>query len=97
MRIATSPHPPRYAGHTIDDIARSRSSDPLDAACDDLIADRATFDDPHQYAAGISTVGVNGVVVIDAGEYTGAPALYPPAIYQLNIPPTYLLEKPVSI
>ena len=36
------------------------------------VADRATFDDPHQYAAGISTVIVNGVVVIDAGEHTGA-------------------------
>jgi N-acyl-D-amino-acid deacylase len=36
------------------------------------VADRATFDDPHQYAAGISTVIVNGVVVIDANEHTGA-------------------------
>jgi N-acyl-D-amino-acid deacylase len=36
------------------------------------VADRATYDDPHQYAAGISTVIVNGVVVIDAGEHTGA-------------------------
>jgi N-acyl-D-amino-acid deacylase len=35
------------------------------------IADRATYDDPHQYAAGISTILVNGVVVIDAGEHTG--------------------------
>jgi N-acyl-D-amino-acid deacylase len=35
------------------------------------IADRATYDDPHQYATGISTVIVNGVVVIDAGEHTG--------------------------
>jgi N-acyl-D-amino-acid deacylase len=36
------------------------------------IADQATYDDPHQYAAGISTVIVNGAVVIDAGEHTGA-------------------------
>jgi len=36
------------------------------------VADRATFDDPHQYAAGITTVIVNGVVTIDAGEHTGA-------------------------
>jgi N-acyl-D-amino-acid deacylase len=36
------------------------------------IAERATYDDPHQYAAGISTVLVNGVVVIDGGEHTGA-------------------------
>ncbi|MBI3325483.1 MAG: D-aminoacylase [Nitrospinae bacterium] len=38
----------------------------------EAIADRATYDDPHQYAAGIATVIVNGVVVIDAGEHTGA-------------------------
>jgi N-acyl-D-aspartate/D-glutamate deacylase len=38
----------------------------------ETIVDRATYDDPHQYAAGISTVIVNGVVVIDAGEHTGA-------------------------
>jgi N-acyl-D-amino-acid deacylase len=36
------------------------------------IADRATYDDPHQYAAGVSTVIVNGVFVIDEGEHTGA-------------------------
>jgi len=35
------------------------------------VADRATFDDPHQYAAGIATVIVNGVLVIDQGEHTG--------------------------
>ena len=36
-----------------------------------VIIDRATYADPHQYAVGISTVIVNGVVVIDAGEHTG--------------------------
>ena len=36
------------------------------------IIDNATFDNPHQYATGISTVLVNGQVVIDAGEHTGA-------------------------
>jgi N-acyl-D-amino-acid deacylase len=35
------------------------------------IIDNATFDHPHQYATGISTVLVNGEVVIDAGEHTG--------------------------
>jgi N-acyl-D-amino-acid deacylase len=35
------------------------------------IIDCATYEDPHQYAVGISTVIVNGVVVIDAGEHTG--------------------------
>jgi N-acyl-D-aspartate/D-glutamate deacylase len=36
------------------------------------IAERATYEDPHQYAAGISTVLVNGEVVIDGGDHTGA-------------------------
>ena len=36
------------------------------------IADRATYEDPHQYAEGIAAVIVNGVVVIDGGEHTGA-------------------------
>ena len=36
------------------------------------IADRATYDDPHRYAVGVSTVVVNGEVVIDGGDHTGA-------------------------
>jgi N-acyl-D-aspartate/D-glutamate deacylase len=36
------------------------------------IAERATYDDPHRYAVGVSTVLVNGEVVIDGGEHTGA-------------------------
>ncbi|MGE0725155.1 MAG: amidohydrolase family protein [Alphaproteobacteria bacterium] len=36
------------------------------------IAERATYDDPHQYAAGIETVIVNGTIAIDGGEHTGA-------------------------
>ena len=36
------------------------------------IADRATYDDPHQYAVGVSTVVVNGEVVVDGGDHTGA-------------------------
>jgi N-acyl-D-amino-acid deacylase len=36
------------------------------------IADQATYDDPHRYASGVSTVVVNGEVVIDGGEHTGA-------------------------
>jgi len=38
----------------------------------ETVAERATYDDPHQYPAGISTVIVNGVVVVDGGEHTGA-------------------------
>jgi N-acyl-D-amino-acid deacylase len=36
------------------------------------IADRATYDDPHQYSVGVSTVIVNGDVVLDGGDHTGA-------------------------
>lgn len=36
------------------------------------IADRATFDQPRQYAVGVEHVFVNGVAVIRNGEHTGA-------------------------
>ena len=36
------------------------------------IADRATFEKPHQYAVGMSHVFVNGVQVLKDGEHTGA-------------------------
>ena len=36
------------------------------------VTDVATYDQPHQYASGVSTVIVNGDVVIDGGEHTGA-------------------------
>jgi N-acyl-D-aspartate/D-glutamate deacylase len=38
------------------------------------VADRATFEAPHAYPVGIPFVIVNGEVVIDAGEHTGARA-----------------------
>jgi N-acyl-D-amino-acid deacylase len=38
----------------------------------DTVADRATFEEPHQYADGIEQVFVNGVQVIRDGEHTGA-------------------------
>lgn len=34
------------------------------------IADRATFENPHQFAAGVAWVLVNGVVVVRNGEHT---------------------------
>jgi N-acyl-D-amino-acid deacylase len=36
------------------------------------IADRATFEKPHQYAVGMKHVFVNGVQVLKEGEHTGA-------------------------
>jgi N-acyl-D-aspartate/D-glutamate deacylase len=50
-----------------------------EGACADLtvfdptaVGDHATYDDPHRYAHGIETVIVNGAIVVDAGEHTGA-------------------------
>jgi N-acyl-D-amino-acid deacylase len=34
------------------------------------IGEQATYDDPHQYASGVTTVLVNGTVVIDRGNHT---------------------------
>jgi N-acyl-D-amino-acid deacylase len=38
----------------------------------DTVIDRATFEDPQQYPEGIPYVIVNGVLVLDNGEHTGA-------------------------
>ena len=38
---------------------------------DQVVVDRATFEDPHQYAVGTNTVIVNGVVVVENGIHNG--------------------------
>jgi len=38
----------------------------------EVIVDRATYEDPQQYAVGVAQVLVNGVLVIRDGEHTGA-------------------------
>ena len=38
----------------------------------ETVIDVATYEEPHQYSIGINHVLVNGVVVIDDGEHTGA-------------------------
>lgn len=52
-------------------LARGKKADVVvfDAAA---VEDRATFEDPHRYPAGIVHVIVNGVPVVRNGEHTGA-------------------------
>ena len=38
----------------------------------ETVADRATFEDPHQLSVGVEEVFVNGVQVLRGGEHTGA-------------------------
>ena len=38
----------------------------------DRVKDEATFTDPHRFASGIPYVIVNGTIVIDYSEHTGA-------------------------
>ena len=35
------------------------------------IIDKATFDDPHQYAIGVDFVLVNGTIVVEKGNHNG--------------------------
>jgi len=37
----------------------------------ETVIDKATFEDPHQYAIGINTVLVNGVIVVENGLHNG--------------------------
>ena len=37
----------------------------------ETVIDKAAFEDPHQYAVGINTVLVNGVIVVKNGLHNG--------------------------
>lgn len=52
------------------------------------IADRATFEKPHQYAVGVKHVFVNGVQVLKDGEHTGA--IVEPVSHRRGEPPVLL-------
>ena len=53
-------------------IRAGRQGRPRRASTPARVADLATYEEPHQYAAGIEHVLVNGRVVIERGEHTGA-------------------------
>lgn len=36
------------------------------------VLDQATFQEPHQFPIGVEYVAVNGVLVLEKGDYTGA-------------------------
>jgi N-acyl-D-amino-acid deacylase len=38
----------------------------------DTVRDMSTFDQPHQYAQGVSIVFINGQLVFENGKMTGA-------------------------
>jgi len=44
---------------------------PCSAVSPARVADLATYEDPHRYAAGIEHVIVNGRIVLRNGEHTG--------------------------
>ncbi|MCK5651576.1 MAG: amidohydrolase family protein, partial [Gemmatimonadetes bacterium] len=52
-------------------IARGKKADLVVFNAAD-VKDEATFDDPHQYPTGIEYVVVNGRLVIENGQHTGA-------------------------
>jgi N-acyl-D-amino-acid deacylase len=64
--------PARRLGFHDRGVIREGAKADLVAFDADRVEDTATYEDPHRYAAGIPYVIVNGRVVIDGGEHTGA-------------------------
>jgi N-acyl-D-amino-acid deacylase len=52
-------------------VVRQGAKADLVAFSAERVADLATYDDPHRYAAGVEHVVVNGRVVVRGGEHTG--------------------------
>ncbi len=64
---------PRPTSRSIDAASSAKACSPMSSSSiPRTIADRATFEKPHQYAVGMSHVFVNGVQVLKDGEHTGA-------------------------
>jgi len=78
--LKTSTHPRAYGNFArlLGKYVRDERVIPLEEAVRKLtslpktIADRATYEQPHQYAVGMRHVWVNGAQVLKDGEHTGA-------------------------
>ena len=53
-------------------FSSAASSPTLSSSIPIACQDHATYDEPHQYATGVTHVAVNGTLVLRDGEHTGA-------------------------
>jgi N-acyl-D-aspartate/D-glutamate deacylase len=63
--------PAQRLGLTERGVLREGSKADLTVFDPNVVRDRATFDQPHQYAEGVALVVVNGEVVFENGAMTG--------------------------